>query len=79
MELDDTLVKIFNSTDPSSRMKDLAENLQKAQAGDAHAAEHCCLLFNALTNDKSLQEILRGSSERFEHCKVVIKVCFELS
>ena len=79
MELDDTLVKIFNSTDPSSRMKDLAESLQKAKDGDANAAEHCCLLFNALTNDKSLQEILRGSAENFEHCKAAIKVSFDLS
>ena len=32
-----------------------------------------------MTNDKSMQKILRGSSEHFESCKVVIKVCFELA
>ena len=78
-ELDDTIVKTLYSSNPGSRMEDLAESLVKAQAGDKHAAEHCCLLFNALTNDKSMQEILRGSKEHFEHCKVVIRVCFELS
>ena len=60
-------------------MKDLADNLIKAQAGDTDAAEYCCRLFNAMTNDKSMQKILRGSSEHFESCKVVIKVCFELA
>ena len=60
-------------------MKDLAESLQKAVAGDAPAAEHACLLFGALTNDKSILEILRSSKEHFEHCQSAVKVCFELA
>ena len=32
-----------------------------------------------MTNDKSMQKILRGCSEHFKSCKEVIKVCFELA
>ena len=36
-------------------------------------------MFKALTNDKSVREILMGSQEDFEHFKSVIKSCFELT
>ena len=78
-ELGDMLNKIFHSTNPSSRMEALAESLKKARNDDSAAISNCLLVFEALTNDKNMREILRGKSEDFEHCKEVIKICTDLA
>ena len=41
--------------------------------------EKCFFVFDALTNDKNMREILRGSKEDFEHFKKVIEICFDLT
>lgn len=78
-ELENILNKIFHSSNPASRMQGLAENLQKAIAGDASAMDQCFFVFDAITNDKNMREILRSTKGEFEHFKKVITTCAELT
>ena len=78
-ELENLLNKIFNSTNPCARMTDLANNLLKAQNGDAEATKQCIFIFNALSNDKNMKEIFGGKKEDFEHFQKVIKICIDLT
>ena len=41
--------------------------------------EKCFFVFDALTNDKNMREILRGTKEDFEHFKKVVETCFDLT
>ena len=71
-ELEDMLNKIFHSANPAARMKELAENLNKAMGGDSKVMEKCYFVFEALTNDKNMREILRGTKDDFENFTNVI-------
>ena len=71
-ELEDILNKIFYSTKPAARMKDLSEDLNLAIGGDSTAMK-------TLTNDKNMRKILRGTKDDFEHFTKVIEICTELT
>ena len=62
-DLETVLNKLFHSTNPSSRMQEMAENLKKAQEAsieEKQTALHTCFLtFDALSNNTSMREILR--------------------
>ena len=60
-------------------MKELSENLTKSQTGDSVAFEACFDVFDALTNDKNMRDILRSSKDNFEHFTQVVKICIDLT
>ena len=60
-------------------MKELTENLIKAKAGEKAAMSDCYLVFDAITNDKTMREIIRSSKEDFGEFKNVIKLVVELA
>lgn len=60
-------------------MKELAENLLKSQAGDAVAIKACFDVFDALTNDKNMRDIIRGKKDDFEHFCNVVKLCMDFT
>ena len=53
-------------------MKQLAENLTQAQAGSDDATTACLFVFQALTNDKNMREIIRGTKDDYAHFQTVI-------
>lgn len=74
------LSNIIHSVNPLKAMKELSENLKKAQTGDSTATKACFDIFDALGNNhQTLGLILRGSKEEFEPVKEVVKICMDLT
>ena len=78
-ELGEMLNNIVHATNPGSKMKELCENLIKSQAGDTVAIKACLDVFDALTNDKNMRDIIRGKKDDFEHFCNVVKLCMDLT
>ena len=72
------LSNIVHTVCPLESIKELSGNLKKAIAGEAAASKACFDVFEALTNDKSMGQILRGSKDEFEYVKDVAKTCLDL-
>ena len=80
-DLEQVLNQLYHSSNPSARMKELAENLEQFRQNNcSQSARTCQLTFEALTNDQSISDILRNSSvEEFGYLEQVVNICIDLT